>query len=80
MPPHSRLIAPCHLIPAGLPLAETAYTALARMAASAGDGAAALEAAQAMVASGVPPRLRSFTPALLAFSTTGQVRPRTGPS
>jgi len=59
---------------AGLPLGETAYTALARMAASAGDGAAALAAAQGMVAAGVAPRLRSFTPALLAFSTAGQVQ------
>ncbi len=57
----------------GLPLSETAYTALARMAASAGDGAAALAAAQAMVAAGISPRLRSFCPALLAFSTAGQV-------
>lgn len=59
---------------AGLPLTETAYTALARMAASAGDGVAALAAAQAMVAAGLSPRLRSFTPALLAFSTAGQVQ------
>lgn len=43
------------------------------MAASAGDGAAALAAAQGMRAAGVAPRLRSFTPALLAFSTAGQV-------
>ena len=62
---------------AGLPLTETGYTSLARMAASAGDGAAALAAAQSMVAAGISPRLRSFTPALLAFSTAGQVG-RTG--
>jgi Pentacotripeptide-repeat region of PRORP len=62
------------VLAAGLPLTETAYTALARMAASAGDGAAALAAAQAMVAAGISPRLRSFCPALLAFSTAGQVR------
>ena len=62
---------------AGLPLTETGYTSLARMAASAGDGAAALAAAQSMVAAGISPRLRSFTPALLAFSTAGQVS-RTG--
>jgi Pentacotripeptide-repeat region of PRORP len=62
------------VLAAGLPLTETGYTSLARMAASAGDGAAALAAAQAMVAAGISPRLRSFTPALLAFSTAGQVR------
>ena len=63
----------CCLLSTGLPLSETSYTALARMAASAGDGAAALKAAQAMVAAGIQPRLRSFAPALLAFSTAGQV-------
>lgn len=57
----------------GLSIGESAYVALARMAASAGDGAAALEAAHCVAPSGGQPRLRSFAPALLAFATAGQV-------
>lgn len=53
-------------------LGDTAYVALARMAASAGDGSAALRAAEDCFAAGLQPRLRSFAPALLAFATAGQ--------
>ena len=52
---------------------ELAYTALARMAAAMGDGDAALEAAEQGQRAGVPARLRTFAPALLAFAVSGQV-------
>ncbi|KAL3153111.1 hypothetical protein ABBQ38_012130 [Trebouxia sp. C0009 RCD-2024] len=54
---------------------ELAYTALARMAAAAGDGDAALEATHRGLQAGVAPKLRAFTPALLAYAVQGQVEP-----
>ena len=53
---------------------ELAFTALARMAAAGGEGAAALEATHRGLQAGVPPRLRAFTPALLAYAVKGQVQ------
>ena len=47
---------------------ELAYTALARIAAAAGDGDAAFEATQQGLRAGVPARLRAFVPALLAYA------------
>lgn len=52
---------------------ELAYTALARMAAAAGDGDAALQATHRGLQAGVAPKLRGFTPALLAYAVKGQV-------
>lgn len=52
---------------------ELAYTALARMAAAAGEGDAALQATHKGLQAGVPPKLRAFTPALLAYAVQGQV-------
>lgn len=52
---------------------ELAHTALARMAAANGNGDAALEAAEQGQRAGVPARLRTFAPALLAFAVAGQV-------
>lgn len=51
---------------------ELAYTALARMAATAGDGDAALEATNRGLSAGVPARLRGFVPALLAYAVAGE--------
>ena len=50
---------------------EMAHTAAARIAARARDPAAALAAARAAVAAGLPPRLRCFAPALMAHCATG---------
>ena len=50
---------------------EMVYTALARMAARAGDPRGSLAAAREAVARGYPPRLRCFSPALLAFAVEG---------
>ena len=46
------------------------------MAAAAGDGAGAFAAVRRMAGAGVPPRLRSFSPALAAFAHQGQVLTR----
>ncbi|KAL0051819.1 hypothetical protein WJX82_002667 [Trebouxia sp. C0006] len=51
---------------------ELAYTALARMAATAGDGDAALEATTKGLTAGVAPKLRGFVPALLAYAVAGE--------
>ncbi len=51
---------------------ELAYTALARMAATAGDGDAALEATTKGLTAGVGPKLRGFVPALLAYAVAGE--------
>lgn len=51
---------------------ELAYTALARMAATAGDGDAALEATNRGLSAGVLPKLRGFAPALLAYAVAGE--------
>ena len=51
---------------------ELAYTALARMAAAAGDGDAAVEATQRGLEAGVAPKLRAFVPALLAYAVAGE--------
>ncbi|DBA87294.1 TPA: hypothetical protein ACH3X1_004352 [Trebouxia sp. C0004] len=51
---------------------ELAYTALARMAATAGDGDAALEATIRGLTAGVTPKLRGFVPALLAYAVAGE--------
>ena len=57
---------------------EVAFTSIARLAAAAGDGDAALAAARKVVAQGLAPRLRTFVPALMAFAAAGQVlRPPT---
>lgn len=53
-------------------LLELAYTALARMAATAGDGDAALEATTRGLTAGVTPKLRGFVPALLAYAVAGE--------
>ncbi len=58
---------------AGVKATEVAYTSLARLAAAAGDGDAALVAARKVVAQGLTPRLRTFVPALMAFAADGQV-------
>ena len=50
---------------------EMAHTAVARIAARARDPAAALAAARAAVAAGLPPRLRCFAPALMAHCAAG---------
>ena len=47
------------------------YTALARMAATAGEPDQALQAARSAVASGHPVKLRSFVPALRAYCAAG---------
>lgn len=52
---------------------ELAYTALARMAAANGDGDAAVKAAEEGLRAGVPARLRTFVPALLAYAVAGDV-------
>ena len=44
------------------------------MAAAGGEGGAALEATHRGLQAGVPPRLRAFTPALLAYAVNGQVQ------
>ncbi len=51
---------------------ELAYTALARMAATAGDGDAAVEAINRGLQAGVPPKIRGFVPALLAYAVAGE--------
>ena len=53
---------------------EMAYTALARMSARARDPRGSLEAAREAVARGYPPRLRCFSPAILAFSVEGDAK------
>jgi proteinaceous RNase P len=50
---------------------EMAHTSLARLAARVGDRAGALAAARAAVAAGLPPRLRTWTPALYAAAAAG---------
>ena len=50
---------------------EMAFTALARMAARARDPRGSLAAAREAVARGHPARLRSFSPAILAFAVEG---------
>ena len=47
------------------------YTALARMAATAGEPDQALQAARDALAAGVQPRLRSFVPALRTYCAAG---------
>lgn len=49
------------------------FTALARLAAMAGDGKRALALGEELVSQGVPPKLRNFTPALHAFAAHRQV-------
>ncbi|GAB4817090.1 hypothetical protein N2152v2_004136 [Parachlorella kessleri] len=51
---------------------EMCYTALARMAAIAGDPAAAFQIVKDMQAAGVAAKLRSFTPALVGFAERGE--------
>ena len=50
---------------------EMAHTALARLAARAGDARGALAAARAALAAGLPPRNRAFFPAMLAHCASG---------
>ncbi|KAL4448170.1 hypothetical protein ABPG75_005389 [Micractinium tetrahymenae] len=54
-----------------LPLSETCFTALARLAAAQGDASRAFELAQEAVAHGIDPKLRSFTPAVIAYAEQG---------
>lgn len=49
------------------------FTALARLAAVAGDGRRALALGEKLVSQGAPPKLRNFTPALNAFAADRQV-------
>ncbi|KAL6783820.1 PRORP1 [Auxenochlorella protothecoides x Auxenochlorella symbiontica] len=51
---------------------EMCFTALARLAAMAGDGKRALALGEELVSQGVPPKLRNFTPALHAFAAHRQ--------
>lgn len=63
--------------PASTPLhADRSFTALARLAAAAGDGLRALELAEELVSAGVQCKLRAFRPALVAFSRAVAVRGR----
>lgn len=55
----------------GKALPEMCYTALARMAAVAGKPSEAFSIVKQMQAEGIPPRLRSFTPALVGFAEQG---------
>ncbi|KAJ6797202.1 proteinaceous RNase P 1, chloroplastic/mitochondrial-like isoform X1 [Iris pallida] len=57
----------------GVPTGEAALTSVARMAMSAGDGDAAFGAVRRMEELGVPRRLRSYAPAILAFCGAGDV-------
>ncbi|KAL4853023.1 Proteinaceous RNase P 2 [Chlorella vulgaris] len=50
---------------------EMSYTALARMAAAGGDADGAFALVQEMLAAGITPKLRSFTPALVAYAEAG---------
>eukprot|EP00887_Chlorella_sp_A99_P004138 scaffold23.g4138.t1 len=50
---------------------EMCYTALARLAAAAGQPARALAVVRDMAAAGVAPKLRSFAPALAGFAEAG---------
>lgn len=54
-----------------LPLNEMCYTALARLAALQGDADRAFALAQEAAAAGIPPKLRSYTPALIAYAERG---------
>ena len=54
-----------------LALNEMCFTALARLAAAAGDPGRALEVVEGMAAAGVAPKLRSFVPALAGFAEAG---------
>ncbi|KAI4347109.1 hypothetical protein L6164_007955 [Bauhinia variegata] len=56
-----------------VPMNEAALTAVARMAMSMGDGDMAFEMVRQMKALGINPRLRSYGPALSAFSNSGDV-------
>jgi pentatricopeptide repeat protein len=52
---------------------EMCYTALARLAAAAGDPDEAFNVVHGMLELGIAPRLRSFTPALAAYAQAGDV-------
>lgn len=54
-----------------LTLNEMCFTALARLEARGGDADRAFALAQEMVAQGMDPKLRSFTPALIAYAEQG---------
>lgn len=56
-----------------MPFTEPACTALARMAACAGDGDLAFATAKEGVCKGLQPKLRSFVPALVAFCEAGRI-------
>lgn len=52
--------------------AETLFTAMARIAAASGNPTLAFDLAKQLQARGTPPRLRSYTPALLGFCAQGR--------
>ena len=60
------------MVAQGIEPNEICYTALARMEALSGNPGAALTLAKSIVSKGLPPRLRCFTPALVAFAEQGQ--------
>ncbi|CAI5476733.1 unnamed protein product [Closterium sp. Yama58-4] len=58
----------------GVPLNEATFTALARLASARGDAPMAFRVVRDMAEQGVPPRHRSYDPALLAFCRQGDLR------
>ncbi|XP_020673668.1 proteinaceous RNase P 1, chloroplastic/mitochondrial isoform X2 [Dendrobium catenatum] len=56
-----------------VPMSEAAMTSVARMAMSMGNGDMAFEVVKQMKEMGITPRLRSYGPAILAFSSKGSV-------
>lgn len=56
-----------------IPMNEAALTSVARMAMSMGDGDMAFDMVKQMKSLGINPRLRSYGPALSAFSSSGEI-------
>ncbi|POO00911.1 Protein-only RNase P, C-terminal [Trema orientale] len=56
-----------------VPMNEAALTSVARMAMSMGDGDMAFDMVKQMKSLGINPRLRSYGPALSAFSKSGEI-------
>ncbi|XP_021903216.1 proteinaceous RNase P 1, chloroplastic/mitochondrial-like isoform X2 [Carica papaya] len=57
----------------GVPMNEAILTAVARMAVSTGNGDMAFDMVKLMESLGITPRLRSYSPALSAFCTSGDI-------
>ena len=58
----------------GIRMEEVAYTAMARMAAAAGQPDQALAAARQLLSARVPPKLRVFVPALRGYCAAGDAQ------